>query len=64
MAEEQPTFKVVDRRPFNPDGTPNTEALHAWLADPSAVKLGAKMPNYHLTDGQIEALVAYLYTLS
>ncbi len=22
MAEEQPTFKIVDRRPFNPDGTP------------------------------------------
>ena len=22
MAEEQPTFKVVDRRPFNSDGTP------------------------------------------
>ena len=22
MTEEQPTFKVVDRRPFNPDGTP------------------------------------------
>lgn len=22
MAEEQPTLKVVDRRPFNPDGTP------------------------------------------
>src|ERR1043166_8253426 len=22
MAEEQPTFKVVDRRPFNPDGSP------------------------------------------
>ncbi|HKP38134.1 MAG TPA: DUF1844 domain-containing protein [Pyrinomonadaceae bacterium] len=22
MAEEQPTFKVVDRRPFNADGTP------------------------------------------
>ena len=22
MADEQPTFKVVDRRPFNPDGTP------------------------------------------
>ena len=22
MAEEEPTFKVVDRRPFNPDGTP------------------------------------------
>jgi hypothetical protein len=22
MDEEQPVFKVVDRRPFNPDGTP------------------------------------------
>ncbi len=22
MSEQQPTFKVVDRRPFNPDGTP------------------------------------------
>jgi Domain of unknown function (DUF1844) len=22
MSEEEPTFKVVDRRPFNPDGTP------------------------------------------
>ena len=22
MSEEQPIFKVVDRRPFNPDGTP------------------------------------------
>ena len=22
MSEEQPTFKVVDRRPFNPDGSP------------------------------------------
>ena len=22
MSEEQPAFKVVDRRPFNPDGTP------------------------------------------
>ena len=22
MSDEQPTFKVVDRRPFNPDGTP------------------------------------------
>jgi len=49
---------------FNPDGTPNTEALSAWLRDPGAVKMGAKMPNYHLTEEQIQALVAYLYTLS
>ena len=40
MDEEQPTFKVVDRRPFNPDGTPRdvppeerTES--ALQADPS-----------------------------
>jgi cytochrome c oxidase subunit 2 len=49
---------------FNPDGTPNVEALSAWLRDPNAVKMGAKMPNYHLTDEQIDALVAYLYSLS
>jgi hypothetical protein len=22
MDDQQPTFKVIDRRPFNPDGTP------------------------------------------
>ena len=27
--------------------TADTEALKAWLRDPDAVKLGAKMPNYH-----------------
>ena len=43
---------------------PNEEALKAWLRDPSAVKLGAKMPNYHLTEDEINALVAYLYSLS
>ena len=39
------------------------EALEAWLRDPDAVKLGAKMPNYHLTQEEIDALVAYLYSL-
>ena len=32
-------------------------------ADPGAVKFGAKMPNYHLTDDEIEASIAYLYSL-
>jgi cytochrome c oxidase subunit II len=45
------------------DGKPNVDALGAWLRDPNAVKLGAKMPNYNLTDDEIDALVAYLYTL-
>ncbi len=44
--------------------TTDVDALKAWLRDPNAVKEGAKMPNYHLTEDQIDALVAYLSTLS
>ena len=36
----------------------------AWLRDPNAVKLGAKMPSYQLTDEEIDAFVAYLYSLT
>src|ERR1051325_5660151 len=40
MSEEQPTFKVVDRRPFNPDGTPRElspeEKAEAERADKAA----------------------------
>jgi cytochrome c oxidase subunit II len=43
--------------------TSDTAALEAWLHDPNAVKLGAKMPNYHLSAGEISALVAYLGSL-
>ena len=43
--------------------TTDRAALEAWLRDPNAVKLGAKMPNYHLTDEEIDALVAYLSSL-
>ncbi len=43
--------------------TTDRKALEAWLRDPNAVKLGAKMPNYHLTDDEIDALVAYLTSL-
>jgi cytochrome c oxidase subunit 2 len=44
--------------------TRDVEALKAWLRDPNAVKLGAKMPNYHLNDEQIDALAAYLMSLT
>jgi cytochrome c oxidase subunit 2 len=44
--------------------TVDRAALKAWLADPNAVKLGAKMPDYGLSDQQIDALVAYLYSLT
>ena len=42
----------------------DTAALTAWLHDPGAVKLGAKMPNYQLTAGRDHVdLIAYLETL-
>jgi cytochrome c oxidase subunit 2 len=44
--------------------TTDRDALEAWLRDPNAVKLGAKMPNYHLTEDEIAALVAYLEALT
>ena len=44
--------------------TVDEEALEAWLRDPNAVKLGSKMPDYQLTQGEIDALVAYLESLT
>jgi cytochrome c oxidase subunit 2 len=46
------------------DGNANLPALRAWLENPDAVKLGAKMPDYNLSDQQIDYLMAYLYSLS
>jgi cytochrome c oxidase subunit II len=43
---------------------PNSpEDLARWLADPPAVKPGSKMPDYNLTEEQIDALVEYLGSL-
>jgi cytochrome c oxidase subunit 2 len=39
------------------------ENVAAWLSDPPDVKPGSKMPDYNLTDEQIEDLVAYLESL-
>ena len=39
------------------------ENLANWLADPQKIKPGSRMPSLHLTDPQINALVAYLETL-
>ena len=41
----------------------NEENLRAWLANPPGVKPGTAMPNLGLSEQQIDALVAYLYTL-
>lgn len=39
------------------------ENLARWLRDPQAVKPGALMPRLNLSDGDIEALTAFLYSL-
>jgi len=41
----------------------DAEQLAAWLRDPQAVKPGSKMPNYHLTEDEIDDLVALLQSL-
>jgi hypothetical protein len=53
MSEQQPTFKVVDRRPFNPDGTPRElspeekkeEESRLAASDESAPKPAAAPPS-------------------
>ena len=44
--------------------TVDRDALEAWLRNPNAVKLGSKMPDYDLTEQEIDALVAYLDSLT
>jgi cytochrome c oxidase subunit 2 len=39
------------------------ELLERWLRNPGAMKAGAKMPDYNLSNDHIEALVAYLQSL-
>jgi cytochrome c oxidase subunit 2 len=41
----------------------NTENLAAWLRDPPAMKPGSLMPDYGLSEDEIDALVAYLQSL-
>jgi cytochrome c oxidase subunit 2 len=56
-------FAGCDFEVFNPDGTCNKAAIEAWIRDPNAVKLGAKMPDYGLPEDQIAALTDYLCSL-
>ncbi|MCA1840247.1 MAG: cytochrome c oxidase subunit II [Actinomycetota bacterium] len=41
----------------------NADAVSKWLANPPARKPGSKMPNYHLSQDDIDALTAYLLSL-
>jgi cytochrome c oxidase subunit II len=62
-APTHPCFAGCDFETFLPDGTCNSDAIEAWLRDPGGVKLGAKMPNYGLSEDQITDLTAYLCSL-
>ncbi len=39
---------------------PDPSFLRIWLRDPAAVRPGTAMPNLHLDEAEIEALIAYL----
>lgn len=38
-------------------------SLRLWLRNPKAVKGNTPMPNFHLSDSEVEAIVAYLQKL-
>lgn len=55
---------LASRRYLGAGIIPNTpENLRRWLADPQQVKPGVLMPNFKLSDEQIEHLLAYFATL-
>jgi len=41
----------------------NATNLHRWLTNPQQIKPGCLMPDFHLTDTDVENLTAYLETL-
>jgi cytochrome c2 len=36
------------------------ETLYRWLANPRAMRPNTPMPNFHLSDSEINAIIAYL----
>lgn len=39
------------------------ETLRNWLANPRAMRPNTPMPNFHLSDSEIDAIIAYLHAL-
>lgn len=58
-ALKAPNLAGVTRR----EGDPDLERLRSWLRDPSAVRPNTAMPNFRLSDTEIEAIVQYLQAL-
>jgi len=55
-------------RPFGPslDGVTQRmekDALHTWLIAPDKIKPGTAMPNFSLSDAEVDAIIAYLDSL-
>jgi len=40
------------------------DVIRLWLHNPRAIKGNTPMPNFHLSDTEIEAIMAYLETIS
>lgn len=52
-------------RPFGPnlDGATrrlDSVSLRMWLRDPKGIKPDTSMPGFHLSDNEVEAIIAYL----
>lgn len=43
---------------------PALVSTRLWLRNPSAVKGSSAMPNFHLSDSEIDAIIVYLATLT
>ena len=55
---------IMDRATLASGRLENTPSnLAKWLANPQAVKPGVHMPDFHLTNAQVQELVAYMETL-
>jgi len=47
-------------RPHLDKITDSDETLYGWLANPRAMRPNTAMPNLHLSDSEIQAIIAYL----
>lgn len=54
-----PDLRGITRRVEDPA----LVVLRLWLRDPQAIKPGTVMPNFRLSDSEIEAILAYLKAL-
>jgi mono/diheme cytochrome c family protein len=55
-ALKAPNLEGITRR----SGDPVHVTLRLWLRNPRAIKGDTAMPNFHLSDSEIEAILAYL----